>query len=85
MVLITNVRQICIECFTTTFLHAHSWQNWVDEDEVYECVMYGMYQSMLVGVLFNIKGKAGIVFVALFLLPLIVKPIPSFLRKARRH
>ena len=21
-----------IECFTTTFLHTHSWQNWVDED-----------------------------------------------------
>ena len=23
-----------IECFTTTFLRAHSWLNWVDEDEV---------------------------------------------------
>ena len=23
-----------IECFTTTFLHTHSWLNWVDEDEV---------------------------------------------------
>ena len=22
-----------IECFTTTFLRAHSWLNWVDEDE----------------------------------------------------
>ena len=22
-----------IECFTTTFLHAHSWLNWVDEDD----------------------------------------------------
>ena len=22
-----------IECFTTTFLHSHSWLNWVDEDE----------------------------------------------------
>ena len=22
-----------IECFTTTFLRAHSWQNWVDEDD----------------------------------------------------
>ena len=22
-----------IECFTTTFLLAHSWQNWVDEDD----------------------------------------------------
>ena len=21
-----------IECFTTTFLRAHSWLNWVDED-----------------------------------------------------
>ena len=24
---------ICIECFTTTFLRAHSWLNWVDEDD----------------------------------------------------
>ena len=23
-----------IECLTTTFLRAHSWLNWVDEDEV---------------------------------------------------
>ena len=23
-----------IECFTTTFLHTHSWLNWVDEDGV---------------------------------------------------
>ena len=23
----------CIECFTTTFLRAHSWLNWVDEDD----------------------------------------------------
>ena len=23
-----------IECFMTTFLRAHSWLNWVDEDEV---------------------------------------------------
>ena len=23
----------CIECFTTTFLHTHSWLNWVDEDD----------------------------------------------------
>ena len=23
----------CIECFTTTFLHTHSWINWVDEDD----------------------------------------------------
>ena len=23
-----------IECFTTTFLHTHSWLNWVDEDDV---------------------------------------------------
>ena len=22
-----------IECFTTTFLRAHSWLNWVDEDD----------------------------------------------------
>ena len=22
-----------IECFTTTFLHTHSWLNWVDEDD----------------------------------------------------
>ena len=22
-----------IECFTTIFLHAHSWLNWVDEDD----------------------------------------------------
>ena len=22
-----------IECFTTTFLRTHSWQNWVDEDD----------------------------------------------------
>ena len=22
-----------IECFTTTFLRAHSWINWVDEDD----------------------------------------------------
>ena len=22
-----------IECFTTTFLHAHSWLNWVDDDD----------------------------------------------------
>ena len=22
-----------IECFTTTFLPAHSWLNWVDEDD----------------------------------------------------
>ena len=22
-----------IECFTTTFPHAHSWLNWVDEDD----------------------------------------------------
>ena len=22
-----------IECFTTTFLHAHSWLSWVDEDD----------------------------------------------------
>ena len=22
-----------MECFTTTFLHAHSWLNWVDEDD----------------------------------------------------
>ena len=22
-----------IECLTTTFLHAHSWINWVDEDD----------------------------------------------------
>ena len=24
---------IFIECFTTTFLRAHSWLNWVDEDD----------------------------------------------------
>ena len=23
----------CIECFKTTFLRAHSWLNWVDEDD----------------------------------------------------
>ena len=23
----------CIECFMTTFLHTHSWLNWVDEDD----------------------------------------------------
>ena len=23
----------CISCFTTTFLRAHSWLNWVDEDD----------------------------------------------------
>ena len=23
----------CIECFTTTFLHTHSWLNWVDEND----------------------------------------------------
>ena len=23
----------CIECFTTTFLHTHSWLNWVNEDD----------------------------------------------------
>ena len=22
-----------IECFTTTFLHTHSWLNWVDQDD----------------------------------------------------
>ena len=22
-----------IECFTTTFLHTHSWLNWVNEDD----------------------------------------------------
>ena len=22
-----------IECFMTTFLHTHSWLNWVDEDD----------------------------------------------------
>ena len=22
-----------IECFTTTFLRAHSWLNWIDEDD----------------------------------------------------
>ena len=22
-----------IECFTTTFMHTHSWLNWVDEDD----------------------------------------------------
>ena len=26
-------RMIFIECFTTTFLRAHSWLNWVDEDD----------------------------------------------------
>ena len=24
---------VIIECFTTTFLRAHSWLNWVDEDD----------------------------------------------------
>ena len=24
-----------IECFTTTFLHTHSWLSWVDEDDVW--------------------------------------------------
>ena len=36
-----NCRRLCrnpndfdfIECFTTTFLRAHSWLNWVDEDD----------------------------------------------------
>ena len=27
------VRFDFIECFTTTFLRAHSWLNWVDEDD----------------------------------------------------
>ena len=25
-----------IECFTTTFLRAHSWLNWVDEDDEHD-------------------------------------------------
>ena len=29
----TSIWYDFIECFTTTFLHAHSWLNWVDEDE----------------------------------------------------
>ena len=29
-----------IECFTTTFLHAHSWLNWVDEDDDEEDTRY---------------------------------------------
>ena len=28
-----NGRFDFIECFTTTFLRAHSWLNWVDEDD----------------------------------------------------
>ena len=36
--LTTNLPRTCqdfdfIECFTTTFLRAHSWLNWVDEDD----------------------------------------------------
>ena len=27
------VRFDFIECFTTTFLHTHSWLTWVDEDD----------------------------------------------------
>ena len=30
------MRMILIECFTTTFLRAHSWLNWVDEDEEHD-------------------------------------------------
>ena len=32
-IMITNHSFDFIECFTTTFLHAHSWLNWVDEDD----------------------------------------------------
>ena len=30
---INQVEFDLIECFTTTFLRAHSWLNWVDEDD----------------------------------------------------
>ena len=30
---ITCINNQFIECFTTTFLRAHSWLNWVDEDD----------------------------------------------------
>ena len=40
IVLLTTLSQILhsfdfdvIECFTTTFLRAHSWLNWVDDDD----------------------------------------------------
>ena len=31
--ILLNVLFDFIECFTTTFLRAHSWLNWVDEDD----------------------------------------------------
>ena len=31
--IILSLILICIECFTTTFLHTHSWLNWVDEND----------------------------------------------------
>ena len=30
---VTHVRFDFIECFTTTLVRAHSWLNWVDEDD----------------------------------------------------
>ena len=30
---INNIGFDFIECFRTTFLHTHSWLNWVDEDD----------------------------------------------------
>ena len=42
----------CIECFTTTFLHTHSWLNWVDEDEV------GLKEKMHQNDYFEIRPEA---------------------------
>ena len=34
-----------IECFTTTFLRAHSWLNWVDEDDDEDEVEVGLKEK----------------------------------------